>query len=796
MLCKDLDAYCYEINAYCSSQVSGYPFVVNIDNFDVYQQVIVKIKADSAAKKLLCVSDYCDGDKLPDIDALYLDSKKPGCNVVSGVSQYFMLQGEDVLKREVAKLLTMSVSGHTVFLLNGCDNILKSHISSDLRLEHRVAVGNLTSLKLPEIVFVKKGAEFLDKKPCEGIKSLLVKLESYVPKGKGENNIVFRTKFSAGIFNNAQYPVSALSGVYSVLKEQYKEIASSTQESWGTSEQWEVLIAELKKHKTFSSVIDEKIGSTVNLSSFIDERFEDENSDDAWYLWLAMKVFGTKENHYLSGVLAKSNSVSDFVDLLYMELLDHRYDGADFGKLYKERRSLIEKLPENADKVQNYCDHIGKYKKDSIRYLTDLSDKEKLYFFKMLKAYDYSKDEICEVAQYAFPELYVYMKEYKFTAANTAIPSGDSALYTDLTEYFCEYKMQKITSRIYPEFLKKVSENAKERPFNKLLPRISVVKDIKKSSEQCKVQAYFFDALGVEYLSYIMEKCDKYKLQPIVHIAHCELPSITVQNLDFKKFFDIKIDEDGIDVDYGTKELDELKHHSKVIDYTKRPEPVYLFWELQIIDRELRQIRDILSSGEYDKIIIISDHGASRLSVLYNHYSKYLELKEHGEHSGRCCKSEENPNIPEAAYENGYAVLGNYDRFKGSRKANVEVHGGASLEEVVVPIIELIKMPEKITVYITNLNEKEEIAFHNKETVSVNIFSNIHLEQPRLVVREMNENQYEGSVTPDGKNYRFDIPEIKRTGSYTADLYDGDKLKFKGLLFKARKLTVTQKDLF
>ena len=39
--------------------------------------------------------------------------------------------------------------------------------------------------------------------------------------------------------------------------------------------------------------------------------------------------------------------------------------------------------------------------------------------------------------------------------------------------------------------------------------------------------------------------------------------------------------------------------------------------------------------------------------------------------------------------KNGYTILADYGRFKGSRKANVEVHGGASLEEVLVPVITL-----------------------------------------------------------------------------------------------------------
>ena len=47
----------------------------------------------------------------------------------------------------------------------------------------------------------------------------------------------------------------------------------------------------------------------------------------------------------------------------------------------------------------------------------------------------------------------------------------------------------------------------------------------------------------------------------------------------------------------------------------------------------------------------------------------------------------------EKTKENGYWVLANYDRFKGGRPANIEVHGGATLEEVTVPVIEITYSP-------------------------------------------------------------------------------------------------------
>ena len=60
-----------------------------------------------------------------------------------------------------------------------------------------------------------------------------------------------------------------------------------------------------------------------------------------------------------------------------------------------------------------------------------------------------------------------------------------------------------------------------------------------------------------------------------------------------------------------------------------------------------------------------------------------------GEHSGRCCKYFDGCDIENAIAENGYIILTDYGRFKGSRAANVEAHGGASLEETVIPLITL-----------------------------------------------------------------------------------------------------------
>lgn len=200
-------------------------------------------------------------------------------------------------------------------------------------------------------------------------------------------------------------------------------------------------------------------------------------------------------------------------------------------------------------------------------------------------------------------------------------------------------------------------------------------------------------------------------------------------------------------------------------------------------------IQSMLVQGTLEKVLIVADHGASRLAVRYGHeLNSSIELEESGKHSGRCCPVTEDPNLSFAAYEDGFSVLANYERFKGGRRANVEVHGGASLEEVVVPIIVLTKRPDNIELCFVN----PVIALRPRITPELVLYSNIPLSKPRLLI---DGDFYDGEFVADKKHARFEIPKIKRKGNYSADVYDGEKNMSVKLEFRAQKQT-REVDLF
>jgi hypothetical protein len=179
------------------------------------------------------------------------------------------------------------------------------------------------------------------------------------------------------------------------------------------------------------------------------------------------------------------------------------------------------------------------------------------------------------------------------------------------------------------------------------------------------------------------------------------------------------------------------------------------------------------------RFLIVSDHGASRLAVLRRKEEKY-DTDTTGEHSGRCCKLFQPYDLPFAAEENGYLVLADYGRFKGSRAANVEVHGGASLEEVVIPVIELSLKDGSVTVKLVD----ETVTVDFRTGTEIKLFFNAPVQDISVV---LNGKRYSASQL-DANHYTVKLPDTKRANDYLADIYSGDNLIGK-IMIKAQSKT-------
>lgn len=430
--------------------------------------------------------------------------------------------------------------------------------------------------------------------------------------------------------------------------------------------------------------------------------------------------------------------------------------------------------------MRDFCAIVLSKEKNAIYYLTDNTQSEKETIFALLDKYgdEYAREEVLSALKLVYPALYQYLSPYQF---------GNEFL----NSYFQEYKYQKVLNRIFPEFDEIVKEQAVKREYNLILePRAAKIESIDRSG----AQLYFVDAMGVEFLGYIVSVCKDLGIQARISVCSCELPSITSEN---KEFLDLFVSEEFPIVDI--KDLDDIKHHGKHdFNYIHTKLPIHLSMELDIICELLTKIKSSLMAGNIQKAVLVADHGASRLAVIHE-TENIWEMSSRGVHSGRCCLRTDVEQQPSYATDAGnFWALANYDRFRGGRKASVEVHGGATLEEVTVPIIELTYSSTRVEVLLFPMNvasigldEVPEIKVSYRKKAAVKIFATEKLQDVSICIG----GRFYPATAMGSNFYSVEMPDIKKAGTYSVGVYADGNIVADKLPLIVKKEGAREKDL-
>lgn len=755
-----------EIDSY-EKHFTGAPLLIGIDTSSDYAALLGLLK-DDFGKQIIRMSDSCKVDFPPDPTfqiSMIGSAAKTKPVVWIGAVQASMLYGQQATERFLVNLLGSSFSGPVTILCPYCVNLLENIGRNYTKLGYNIAVVNADGRDIPRIQVNTEEIVYASENIVRGISNLLRVLED----AKYGNVIPLITACKISYLEASMYPVSEGVSPFQFLCQKEPGIAANVVENNGSVDQWQKLVLELQKAGSLSETCKSKLCSIRELQdTFGDYLSGDE--DTRFLCFVCMKVFYSNGENYLAYCLRQADTVHEFEEKLYTAILTLDHKDPRFFNWIRQRRRMLSSLDENSARMKDFCEKATIKGKDILWYLSDETEEERAALIHALSVNIYAQDELINVLSIVSPQLFVYMQQFIFDEFNTKVMESDAYVRSLLTEYFQRYKYQKLTNRQDQDFVDLVEKEAKTRSFTKLQARSAIVKKLDKNGSQ----PYFFDALGAEFLSFIQSKSDDYGMQFECFVGHCNLPSITSKNKEFYNAFPAGsiLKEEG---------LDEIKHHGTKYDYRVITEPLHIFDELAILDRDLKKMSSALAMGSCKRIIILSDHGASRLAVTYRSENDKLELADPGMHSGRCCPADADPGIDFVTYEDGFAVLANYERFKGSRKADVETHGGASLEETVIPVIILTLKPKEQQLFFV----ESVVMCSVKEGSSIRMFANPPLKKPRMVV---NGQSYEGRFDGDKHNVAFEMPDIRRKGHHEAEIYDGG-IKLTVLTFETKRQT-------
>ncbi|MCM1235218.1 MAG: BREX-4 system phosphatase PglZ, partial [Ruminococcus flavefaciens] len=389
-----------------------------------------------------------------------------------------------------------------------------------------------------------------------------------------------------------------------------------------------------------------------------------------WMLWIWTRLQAYKS--YVVECSRDCKNLTEFVDALYCRIISYMC-AENFEKYYLERKALLSTMQTvPTDRFWSKISALNAI--DALSCLTCLTDIERKTIFEIIAGIEYQdRNTILPVLKRVYPQLYYYLQ-------NDTNPNK-AKLSPAHEQYFSEYKWLKVTDTLTEKFISKVEKIAEEKGSSVFEMQSRNHYVTTHYDEQTSI--LFVDGMGIEYadyLAHLFSDLSEQQYSVTVEAGFCSLPSITEINKDFM---------DGRNtVEPPVRELDTLKHSNVA-------HPESFIKQLSIWDELKSRVLGLLV-GNTHKIIITADHGTSRMAVKIRNtkFDNVLPKPENVEiyKYGRFCKGiQDESSYPTAVSVNDKLIFADYTRFAQSGAPIDEIHGGASLEEWIVPIVTIEK---------------------------------------------------------------------------------------------------------
>ena len=629
---------------------------IHVTSLEMWKQV--KAYLLTLADRQLLLSDFCeDDDTSPNLRQLKANIRtSKTATVVLPLSEYLRIN-LPIAERTIDDILKASYEHNSsgklrIYILLYRMNDILSKVELDPRQKKSILYLDTIADTDYSLTIMQEDLDIsLEGNQVKGYREYLMYWEQNPDKP-----VIFHTN-NANLYQNIMFAdnVTVIVSSYDLLRYHY-HMPTVIQQDWGSETQWRELARCYHENENFENVICHQL-SAPQYSDSLFENWTFYSSQKHWLLWLLVKFKCPKG--YI-GLAAKATmSVESFVESIYQEIIE-QIESVSFDQLAKERRKLI--LDMKLKPTSDYLDRIATLEPGKqLRCLTDLSQKEKRL---ILLAYARNPSAAArEMLHLVYPDAYAYL-------------SGKCNFESErLEKYFAVYRALKISNQTSDSFLAEVNEIARENLelVWKLEARNARVNSLYDSG----TVVLFVDALGVEYLPFLSQMLgasSEYDVES--YTTRCNLPSTTEFNTDFL---------DGKQQD-RTYKLDELKHSS--VEY-----PDSIISELDLLLEIGEKVRELLL--RYSTVILTGDHGTSRTAVLYRNHATVHQAKEGSQLKkyGRFCVDEANDysDIDGCIQHDDFWIFANYSRFAERGAPQCEIHGGAALEETIVPVLRIRK---------------------------------------------------------------------------------------------------------
>ena len=485
---------------------------------------------------------------------------------------------------------------------------------------------------------------------------------------------------SRAIFSNARNARPDNAFTYTICRNCYEFLTKGLKLDFGNvtdrpedAQHWETLATEIDINDfDFDQFVKQRIGvfSLADSVDLIKAWLECDSAFDKWLLSLYYQKHNDG-NDYLSCALAACEELTNPV--LFSTLATLIFEMPQSDLLINDRRAMLTigakyniRITEMAEqKVKARLKAIaadparGYYEAEKL--LTPITESEKCLMIEWVGKGELAVNSVKNL----FPDLYAYLGKMPVSFKDAWVE-----------KYFADYRESKISNRITDCVSATIAEhNDSSVKFHGWRDEFKTVKTILNNRTDIEV-IYWIDGLGVDWLPFIASILQQSEHDGIylneIHLAVAELPTRTSNNKAILQSLvpDGKLEKIG--------DLDSFAHKQKSY-------PSYIIEELKIV---ANAIKEVISKYNGKKIAFVSDHGISYLSQ----HAQGLGLAGvTADHSGRVAERA-NSSV---ATDDKYIILDDGKTLCSLTHASLTskvptglgAHGGATPEEVLVPII-------------------------------------------------------------------------------------------------------------
>lgn len=425
----------------------------------------------------------------------------------------------------------------------------------------------------------------------------------------------------------------------------------------------------VKYDQTPEAFLAERVGKEYCNLRLVLKRLLVLQQDSLWpaYVWYVKKSI--PEQSYMAKVLSEKGDAEKLFWNYVVGTALHALSDGNAQNFAFERAEGLNALVDYTQIEPFIIEFIAaaKGRKDALPFLNCGTFSEKAEIVRRA-AKEVCSHELPRLYGELYPTLLDYLSPYDWG-------------YHTITAYFLEYRRLKLSDTLTDVFAAKAHDT--------LLPSEIPTRDavLEPLRPQTDTALLVVDALGIEYLpvlTAIAKRCN----------IHLELSQIAAANIPTETKFN-SIQWDPQRTLAPVKGLDNIVHDGTEKHEAVSPEGCFAGTLQKIETDVLNRIADGLT--RFPHVVVTADHGSSRLAVIARRDGKGRDLPwTSGEEplDWRYSIAQEGVPRPEECVsqyfpDSGktYWVVRGYNRFPKRGGKKYALHGGASLEEQLVPVL-------------------------------------------------------------------------------------------------------------